>query len=62
MKKLLGTLSAALLLLSTCAAAYADVLLPGQERVAPKPSVWIFVVIGAAVIAAAAIIWRMRRK
>ncbi len=60
MKKLLSTLWVALLLLSFCASACADALVPGAFLTHPK--VWPWLLVGAAVIVAAVIIRRLRRK
>lgn len=63
MKKLFSTLWMALFLLGACGtAACADVLIPGEEIVKKTPDALPYILIGVAVIAAAVIIWRIRRK
>ena len=63
MKKLFCIIWTALFLLSVGgAAAYADVLIEGPEYVSYLYGVWPWVLIGVAVIAAAVLIRRMRRK
>ncbi len=63
MKRLLSTLWMTLFLLSVhITAAYADVLIPGQEHVREKTSSLPFILVGAALIVIGVIIWRIRKK